>query len=40
MRQHNQRFEHLPDDVRVSTAGEDAGFYEIGFSGAMYCYNP
>ena len=26
MRQHNQRFEHLPDDIRVSTAGEDAGF--------------
>ena len=26
VRQHNQRFEHLPDDIRVSTAGEDAGF--------------
>ena len=26
LRRHNERFEHLPEDIRISKASEDAGF--------------
>ena len=36
LRQQNERFEHLPQYIRVSEASEDAGFMKKGFSSEVF----
>ena len=40
LRSHNKRFEHLLEDIRVSKAGEDAGFMRRGFSWTTFHDSP